>query len=90
MIHWVRTNSNRLTTIYSLIPTLTSAGQLAINSSTYYPNPIPNSSFELAKLIIFDQVLSYNEMKIVSDALTNYLAIGVLDLFFYIEGKIIF
>lgn len=63
----------------SLIPTLTSAGQLAINSSTYFPNPPPNSAFELAKLIIFDQVLSYNEMKVVSDALTNYLAIGVLE-----------
>lgn len=62
----------------SVLPTLTTAGQLAINSATYSPNPIPNSTFELAKLIIFDQVLSFDEMKIVSDALTNYLATGVL------------
>jgi hypothetical protein len=63
----------------SLLPTLITPGQLAINSDTYFPTPIPNSSFELAKLIIFDQVLTYNEMIIVSDALTTYLATGVLE-----------
>ncbi len=61
----------------SLLRTLTTPGQLAINSSTY--TVLKNSPFELAKLIIFDQVLSYNEMIIVNNALTNYLATGILE-----------
>ena len=48
--------------------------QLAINTSSYNEK----STFELAHVIIWDSVLSLNEMKTVTDAFGNYLITGIL------------
>lgn len=48
--------------------------QLAVNTSSYGER----SSFEIAHLIIWDKQLTPTEMKVVSNALANYLITGIL------------
>ena len=54
-----------------------SGGNLAINNAPNSPAEV--SDFQFSQLIIFDQALTAAEMVIVSNALQNYKATGVLD-----------
>jgi hypothetical protein len=77
------TNSTLINTPYNIlnngVPMGQSIGgvsgnQLRINNARY-----ANGNFGFSQLLIFDQLLTADEMVIVSDALKNYLATGILD-----------
>jgi hypothetical protein len=52
------------------------ASSLSVNGGTLYPNE--TSDFELSQLLIWNVVLTSSEIKIVSNAIANYLATGIL------------
>jgi hypothetical protein len=59
--------------VLSITP-INTINQLGINTSSY----LEKSSFELSQLLIFDRALTPIQVKVITDAFSNYLISGIL------------